>query len=71
MYTWVFDTWFLGRPEVFNFEGLGGPGAPKNHSKGGFGMVLGAAGAAQTPKIDDSWPAQKPCIKNPSVCMLK
>jgi hypothetical protein len=24
----------------------------------------GATGAAQTPKIDDIWPAQKPCIKN-------
>ncbi len=30
-----------------------------------FGMVFGAAGAAQTAKIDDSRPAQKPCIKNP------
>jgi hypothetical protein len=33
-----------------------------------FGMVFGAAGAAQTPKIDDFRPAQKSCIKNPSVC---
>ncbi len=30
-------------------------------------MVFGAAGAAQTPKISDFQPAQKPCIKNPSV----
>jgi hypothetical protein len=30
-------------------------------------MVFGAAGAAQTPKLDDFWPAQKPCIKNPGV----
>ena len=30
-------------------------------------LVLGSAEAAQTPKIDDFRPAQKPCIKNPSV----
>ncbi len=28
--------------------------------------MVGAAGAAQTPKINDFRPAQKPCIKNPS-----
>jgi hypothetical protein len=27
-------------------------------------MVVGAAGAAQTPKIGDFQPAQKPCMKN-------
>ncbi len=33
-------------------------------------MFFGAPGAAQTPKIDDSRPAPKSCIKNPSVgCM--
>ncbi len=31
-----------------------------------FGMVFGAAGAAQTPKIDDFRPALKPYIRNPS-----
>ena len=30
-------------------------------------MVFGAAGAAQTPKIDDLRPAKKTCIKNPSL----
>jgi hypothetical protein len=30
-------------------------------------MVFGAAGATQTPKIDDFRPAQKSCMKNPSV----
>ncbi len=35
-----------------------------------FGMVFGAAGAVQTPKISDFRPAQKPCIKNSSVCIL-
>ncbi len=29
-------------------------------------MVSGAAGAAQTQKNNHCWPAQKPCIKNPS-----
>ncbi len=49
------------------------PAAPKTIPKGGglrpppFGMVFGASGAAQTPNIDDSRPAQKPCIKNPTV----
>lgn len=31
---------------------------------------LAAAGAAQTPNIDAVRPAQKPCIKNPSVLLL-
>ena len=31
---WVFDTWFLDLPETDEFWGLGGPGGPKNHSKG-------------------------------------
>ncbi len=47
--------------------------APKTRPKGGglrpptFGMVCGAAGAVQTPKVGDFRPAQKPCIENPSV----
>ncbi len=51
----------------------GAPAAQKTMSKGGglrappLGMVLGAAGAAQTPKFDDVRPAQKPCIENQSV----
>ncbi len=50
--------------------------APKTIPKGGgrrpppSGMVLGAAEAAQTPKIGDSRPAQKPRIINPSVMWL-
>ncbi len=32
-----------------------------------FGMVLGAAGAAQTPNIGNCRPTQKPSIKNTSV----
>ncbi len=30
-------------------------------------MVSRAPGAAQTPKIDDFWPAQKSCIKHPGL----
>ncbi len=47
-----------------------GPAAQKPLQKVGCevppppGMVFGAAGAAQTPNIDDSRPAQKQCIKN-------
>ncbi len=41
-------------------EGLGGSPPP-------FGMVVGAAGAAQTLKIDDSRPIKNPCIKNSAV----
>jgi hypothetical protein len=26
--------WFRGRPEIVDFWGVGGPGDPKNHSKG-------------------------------------
>ncbi len=33
-YTWVFYTWFWGRPAIDDFGGLGGPGGPKKHSKG-------------------------------------
>ncbi len=49
------------------------PAAPKTIPEGGvlrpppFGLVVGAAGAAQTQQIADFWPAQKQCIKNPSV----
>ncbi len=63
---------FLGPPEIVDCWGLGGPGGHKNHSKGWgrspppSGMVFGAAGAVQTPTIDDFRPAQKPCIKNPN-----
>ncbi len=41
--------------------------APKTIPKGG-GV---AAGAAQTPKINDLRPAQKPCITNPSVDSIR
>ena len=49
------------------------PATPKTIPEGGglrpppSGMVFGAAGSAQIPKIDDLRPALKPCIKNPSV----
>ncbi len=72
-YIWFFYTLFLGRPEVVDFGGLGGPGGPNNHAKiwrlcpSYFCMVSRAPGAAQTPKIDDFRPAQKSCIKNLSV----
>ncbi len=33
MHTSVFNTWFLGRPEIVDFWGLGGPGGPNNHSR--------------------------------------
>ncbi len=48
------NTWFLGRPEIVDFWGLGGPGGTKNHSKRWrakpptFWNGLGADGAAQT-----------------------
>ncbi len=44
-----------------------GVGAAPAASPPHFGMVLGAVGAAQTPKIDDLQMAQKPCIDSPSV----
>ncbi len=49
------------------------PAAPQTFPKRGglspppSGMFFWAAGAAQSPKTDDFRPAQKPCIKNPSV----
>ncbi len=54
------------------FGCLGGPAAGKPLGKGGarttppFGMGFTAAGAAQTKKIDDLRPAQKPCMLNPN-----
>ncbi len=32
-YTWFFNAWLFGRPEIADFWGLGGPGGPKHHSK--------------------------------------
>jgi hypothetical protein len=31
--TLAFLTWLLGRPEIADFRGLGGPGGPSSHSK--------------------------------------
>jgi hypothetical protein len=68
-----FYIWFLGRPEIVEFWGLGGPGGPRNHSRRWgatpppSGVVFGAAGAAQTSQIDDFPPVPNSCIKNPSV----
>ncbi len=57
---------FVGRPEIADFGGSGWPlRPPKTIPEGGglrpppFGMVVGAAGAAQTPKLDDFRPAPK------------
>ncbi len=60
---------WVGR--TVDFWGLGGTGGPKNTSKLWGAKVFWAAGAAQTPKIDDFRPAQKACIKNLSVSNLK
>jgi hypothetical protein len=72
-YAWVPNTCFSGRPGIADFWGLGGPGGPQQlfQKVGGrsaqpFGTFFGAAGAAQTPRVDDLRPAQQPCIKNPS-----
>jgi hypothetical protein len=75
--TLVSNIRFLGRPDIADFGGLGGPGGPENHSRRWgakpplSGMVFGALRAAQTRKINDFRPAQKPCIKNPSVMDFK
>jgi hypothetical protein len=64
-YTWTFNTWFLGRPELVDVLGLSGSGGPNNHSKRWgaspppLRMVVGAAGATQTHKISDFRPAPK------------
>ena len=53
-----FEYMVLGRPEIVDCWGLGGPGGPRTILEGGglrpppFGMVFGAPGAVQTPKID-------------------
>ncbi len=41
-YTWIFDTWFLVRPGIFDFWDLGGPGGPKQQFQkvGGFAPHL-------------------------------
>ena len=71
-YTWVFNTWFFGAGKKSPICVVwAAPAAPKPISKGGgrspppSGMVFGAAGAAQTPKIDAFRLAPKTC-KNPS-----
>ncbi len=52
---------FFSDPEIIDFRGLDGPGALDTTPKGGalralpFGVVSGAPGAVQTPKIDDFW----------------
>ena len=54
-YTWVFNTRFLGRPEIAEPGVWAAPATPKNISKGGgrtpqpFGRVVGAA--VRHPKI--------------------
>ncbi len=61
-----------GRQSII-FEVLAAPAARKPIPEGGglrpppFGIVCWAAGAAQTPKIDDLLPAQKPIIENQSI----
>ncbi len=62
---WVFNTWFLGPAGPLSFGVWAAPAAPITIPKGGglrpppSEIVLRAAGDAQTPKIDDSQPAQK------------
>jgi hypothetical protein len=69
-----FHGFWAGRESLI-FGVWAAPAAPKTIPKGGglrpppSGMVLGAAGAAQTPKIDDIRPAQTPCIQNLSVSL--
>ncbi len=60
-YAWVFNTWFLSRPEVVDFGGLGGPGGLQNHSK-----RWGFWGPPKPHKSTISRRPQKPRIKNPS-----
>ncbi len=67
----IHDFWAVWESPIFGFWVA--RAAPKTIPKGGrrspppSGFVFEAAGAAQTSKIDDFRPAQKPCIKNPSV----
>ncbi len=67
---------WAGRRSVI-FGVWAAPAAPKTIPEGGglrpppFGMLLGAAAVARTLKIDDFRPAQKPCIKSPSVLGLR
>ncbi len=68
MYTWVFDTWFLGRPGIPGgsqkpFQKVGGE-APYL-----LEWFLGSAGAAQSLKIDDFQRAPKNMYKKPK-CKL-
>ena len=63
----------MGRPEIVDFGVWAAPAGPKTIPEGGgrgatptpSGMVVVAAGAAQSPEINDFRPAQKPIIKNP------
>jgi hypothetical protein len=70
-----YNSWFsAGRRSLTSWV-WAAPAAPKTIAKGGelrpppFGIVFWAAGAAQTPKVDDFRPAQQPCIKNLSVLL--
>ncbi len=55
------DTYFSGTQKSWIFGVWTAPGAPETIPKGGvlraqpFGVVSGAPGAVQTPKIDDFW----------------
>jgi hypothetical protein len=73
MQTRVFNTWFLGRPEIVDLRVPGGPGGSESLPKSGapstppFGRGFRAARAAGTPKIADSRSARKPRVKHPRV----
>jgi hypothetical protein len=63
----AFNTWFLGRPEIADFWGLGGPNGPNNPSRRWkasppnphlFDVFLGPPGPPR-PHIDDFLPAPK------------
>jgi hypothetical protein len=65
---------FWAGRESSTFGVWAAPAAPKNHFRRWgvslptfWNVLFGAAGAAQTLEIVDYRPAQKPCMKNPSV----
>jgi hypothetical protein len=71
-YTWVFNPWFVGRPDIVDLAGVwAAPAAPKTIPEGGglrpvtfWNSFLGRRGRPDTPNINDFRPAQKPCVKN-------
>ncbi len=58
-YQYFHENLFFMDPAIIDFGGLDGPGGPETTPNGGalrappFGVVSGAPGAVQIPKIDD------------------